>query len=60
MKRNNTFTISYFTCQNCGMIIPLPRKKNRQREHGHIKDLWCPCCLKIKKFKERRYCDFEI
>ena len=38
---------------DCGIIIPLPRM-NRQREAGHIKDLWCPRCGVVHGFKEVR------
>lgn len=43
------FTISQFKCQECGHIIPLPRKKKREREKGHIKDIYCPWCDKVTK-----------
>ena len=54
MKRNN-YVISNFICQECSSIVPLPRCHGRQRECGHIKDIWCPCCKKETKFKEIKY-----
>ena len=50
MKRQ-TFTISQFLCPECNGIIPLPRVK-RNREKGHIKDLYCPWCKTVQKTKE--------
>ena len=55
MRRGNHFTISTFICQECETIIPLPRCHGQQREHGHIKNIWCPCCKKETKFKEIKY-----
>lgn len=51
MKRRN-YVISYFICENCNMSFPLPRLKSRQRENGHIKDIWCPYCKGESKFLE--------
>jgi hypothetical protein len=48
MKRR-TYTISQFLCPECQNVIPLPRKANRSRENGHIKDLYCPYCNKVQK-----------
>ena len=44
----------------CGLIFPIPRKKSAAREKGHIKDIWCPSCEKIRKFFEIRDCDLDI
>lgn len=41
--------ISQFKCPDCGNIIPIPRRKSRQRPKGHIKDLYCPWCNKVQK-----------
>ncbi len=49
------YVISNFICQECGTEIPLPRCHGRQRAHGHIKDIWCPCCKKKSKFKEIKH-----
>lgn len=46
--------ISYFLCPSCNHTIPIPRKRNRQRERGHIKDLYCPWCDKVVKTTEYR------
>lgn len=48
MKRYS-YDISRFLCPDCGNIIPLPRKTKKERESGHIKDLYCPWCDKIQK-----------
>lgn len=37
--------------------MTVPRK--RQREKGHIKDLWCPVCQKIVKMEENRLITLE-
>lgn len=55
MGRHKYFTVSDFVCQECGEIIPLPRLKAEQRENGHVKDLYCPTCKKMSKFKEVTY-----
>ena len=54
MKRR-PYVISNFICEECGTTVPLPRCHGQQREHGHIKDLWCPGCKKESKFKEIKY-----
>lgn len=46
--RKRTFTISHFLCPECHNVIPLPRKANRSRENGHIKDIYCPYCNKVQ------------
>lgn len=53
MKRQK-FTISYFVCPECGNIFPLPRKKSKKRNKGHIKDLYCVCCGEVVKTTEVR------
>ena len=60
-KRNKRKVTNYkksdFVCPKCGFVIPLPRVR-RQREKGHIKDLYCPRCKKIIKTVEVRASDF--
>lgn len=51
--------LSEFYCEECGMKIPLPRKKRKQREKGHIKHLHCVKCQKITAHTEVRSCDLE-
>lgn len=55
MKRR--YTISNFMCTECEFIIPLPRRREKQREKGHIKDIYCPNCKTKRKFREIRYVD---
>jgi len=55
-RRNNIYRGSRFV-GDCGIIIPLPRM-SRQREKGHIKDLWCPKCGKVHGFKEVKSNEF--
>lgn len=45
-------------CPDCGNIFPIPRKKYRQRERGHIKTLWCPFCKREQDMQEIRSMDF--
>ena len=47
--------ISNFICPECGLNFPLPRNHGRQRKNGHIKDIYCPKCDKIQKFREYKY-----
>ena len=47
-----SYDISYLRCNDCGKSFPIPRKKNSRRENGHIKDLWCPFCMEVKKMVE--------
>ena len=50
--RRDWYNISTFVCPDCGTEMPIPRWLGRRREKGHIKDLYCPKCKKIQKFKE--------
>lgn len=49
---NRNLEISQFVCPDCGLIMPLPRRHGKERETGHIKDLFCPRCGKIEKMLE--------
>ena len=53
MKRQK-YTTSYFICPECGGTFPLPRKKSKRRDKGHIKDLYCVYCGKVVKTTEVR------
>ena len=58
MKRLNMVRSDFF-CMECGNKgIPLPRSQSRQREYGHIKDLYCCKCKKITKHRELRNIDW--
>ena len=53
--RNKQVVMSMFVCPDCDKVIyELPRI-HRQREKGHIKDLFCPWCKTTKKCKEIRH-----
>ena len=52
LHKRKAYLISNFVCPECGMIMPLPRPKGKQRKRGHIKDLWCPKCRCTRKFIE--------
>ena len=42
---NNQFYMSDFYCTKCGNLsMSLPRAKKKQREAGHLKNLYCPHC----------------
>jgi len=49
--------ISDFYCKECHFVIPLPRSR-KQREKGHIKDVYCIHCKKVTKHLEIRETDF--
>lgn len=51
---------SDFYCQECNSKITLPRKKSRQRNLRHIKDIYCTKCKEITKHTEVRFKDFTI
>ena len=53
MKRQK-YVISYFICPECGKSFPLPRKRSKKRDKGHIKDLFCVFCGKVVKTTEVR------
>ena len=59
MSGRRNFTISELYCSHCGMMVTVPRKKNKQREKGHVKDLWCIHCKAITKHTEKRAMDHE-
>ena len=42
---------------DCGTIIPLPRMY-KQREKGHVKDLFCPKCGRVHGFREYKRNEF--
>lgn len=47
--------MSTFVCPECGFEMQLPRKHSKLREKGHIKDIYCPGCKAVRKFKEYTY-----
>ena len=50
--KRKKITIEYYICPECGFEFPIPRE--RRREKGHIKDLWCPICkVEQKMVKEQ-------
>lgn len=57
MNPIRNFTISSFTCKDCGNRIPLPRSMGQEREFEHIKKLWCVTCQNYTNHAETRYCD---
>ena len=44
-------------CTICGHKFPIARSR-KQRERGHIKDLYCIVCGEVTEHKEIRQCDF--
>ena len=52
MIKMNNFSISYFHCPDCDMVMSVPRFDHRRREKDHIKDLYCPRCKGVKKMVE--------
>ena len=39
-------------CSCCGEIFPIHRKTNKEHKMNHIKDMYCPFCMKTTKFIE--------
>jgi len=52
-------SISNCYCVVCNNQFPIPRIK-RQRELGHIKNLYCPVCRKVTGHIEVREKDFIL
>ena len=47
--------ISDTYCTQCGKKnIPIPRKRNKSREAGHLKKMWCIHCQKTTNMVEIR------
>ena len=52
---NNQFYMSDFYCTKCGNLsMSLPRAKKKQREAGHLKNLYCPHCREEHNHVEMR------
>lgn len=49
-----SFTISRFKCPDCDNEMYVSRGLDKQRENGHIKDIWCPYCKEVKKMTEQK------
>ena len=54
MRTGSRYTISKFTCPECGKSMYVSRPMGKQRENGHIKDLWCYGCKRLRKMRERK------
>lgn len=39
-------------CTECGQMFPIWRLRSRQKEFGHVKTMWCPCCGRKMDFME--------
>ena len=39
-------------CPNCGRYMFVPRRKNKLRERGHRKRLYCPYCKRVTNMYE--------
>jgi hypothetical protein len=67
-RRTDNTAISEMYCTNCGKKgISIPRKDNRYREPGHLKNLYCIYCHKecnhveIRPFySDYNYEDFQL
>lgn len=58
MKKHSGMTFSTLICPVCGKPFPIMRNYGRQRERGHIKDIWCPYCKQTQKMSEVRAGDY--
>ena len=54
-KRTRSTYYSNLLCKKCGFIAIIPRKEFQRRKQGHIKTMYCPKCMEILDFRERRY-----
>lgn len=54
MKNLEYCTRSDCECPECGHVFPIWRRIGREREFGHIKDLWCVVCKRVTKHREYR------
>ena len=41
-------------CNECGNIFPIMRKEAKQKKSLHVKDLYCPKCMKVTKHLETK------
>ncbi len=54
------FTVSDFYCVRCGNKgIPVARKMSRQREEGHLKNMYCMHCKENLNHIEIRPFDYD-
>ena len=58
MKKQRFMDLSTFVCPCCNKTFPIMRSHGKQRERGHIKDIWCPFCKEERKFMEIRRKDY--
>lgn len=56
-KGARAIEISNLICPECSNSFSIPRIKNRRREKGHLKTIWCPFCHKEQIMTEYRECD---
>ena len=54
MRKRSNMVTSYMTCRECGKLFPIMRNVGYMRKKGHLKDMWCPYCMKEVKFIEKR------
>ena len=45
MLRKSYWTLRYFECPNCGIIVTAPKTDGRSHS-GHIKTMYCYVCKK--------------
>lgn len=58
MRRN--FANTELICTDCGMIMPIIRKKCKQKKVGHIKHMYCPKCKDTRAFTEMKVVDKNL
>ena len=57
MKKQSV-TQTDLVCLSCGNKFTIFRKTHKQKEIGHIKDLWCPICQQVTKYFEAKDISF--
>ena len=41
-------------CEECGAEFPIWRRRSRLKGDDHLKDLYCPTCMRVTKHRQRR------
>lgn len=55
-----TYTISDCYCSSCFNKMYIPRSMDKQKEKGHIKEMYCPFCKEKRDFIEVRHQDHTL
>lgn len=53
-ERDGTRVLVVQVCQDCGAEFPIWRRRSRLKGDDHLKDLYCPTCMRVTKHRQRR------